>query len=296
MKTILSISGGGMRGVIAARFLLELEMRLGRGVAGVFDLIAGCSTGGILAALLASSRGLDVGRMLEFYFDAGPRIFKRGWFDWGLTGPKYGQEVLQRELMGCIGLDRLGDVRQRVLFPTVDADRVEAVFIKSWDAFWEDFPLWGAAAASASAQTFFPAFSGEYRRRRFRFLDGGNHSNNPAASALYEAWRLWPGEELVVVCLGTGRQVEPDPLPDGGVVRWAPLVFGAVSECQDDCARYFCDHAPGVRAFHFDVGLDRFPAMDDARRGTLEALVVGAERAISREAEEWGRCVEKLKS
>lgn len=287
MRTILAISGGGMRGVIPARFLQEIEKRTGAPVCESFDLIAGTSTGSILAAMCAMPTPPDAASMLRFYYENGPRIFKRGWFDWGLVGAKYSQPDLQRELLACIGESRLGELETNLLIPTVDAERIDATFIKSWENYWRDFPLWAAAAASSSAQTYFPAFSGEYQGKRFRYLDGGNHTNNPAASALFEAFRLWPGEPLLVVSLGTGKQRNPRPLPDGGIARWAPLVFGTTSECQDDCAGYFCENAPGVRYFHFDLTMDRFPAMDDASSATLDELVYLAGHAVTRDWEKW---------
>jgi len=291
MKRILAISGGGMRGVIPARFLMEIERRTGRQISRIFDLIAGTSTGSILAALCGRPDPPAGERMLRFYYESGPRIFKRGWLDWGIVGPKYSQVDLQRELRTCIGEAKCGDLAQRILMPTVDADRIDAVFIKSWDEYWSDFPLWAAAASSCSAQTFFPACSGVHRGQSFRHFDGGNHTNNPAASALFEAYRLWPGEELMIVDLGTGKQRDPKPLPDGGIARWAPLVFGTTSECQDDCARYFCTHAPGVKFFCFDVSMDRFPAMDDASRNTLDDLAEIAELHIRSDSKKWDELV-----
>lgn len=276
-----------MRGVIPARFLIEIEHRTARQIFRQFDLIAGTSTGSILAALCGRTVPPVADRMLRFYYESGPRIFKDKPFNLGLIGPKYRQEDLKRELQTCIGAVKCGEMSSRVLIPTVDANAIEATFIKSWDPYWSGFPLWAAACSSSSAQTYFPAHSGSYGGKPFRHIDGGNHTNNPAASALFEAFRLWPGEELLVVHLGTGKQLRPAPLPDGGLAQWAPLVFGTTSECQDDCARYFCTHAPGVTFLSFDVRLDRFPAMDDSTGKTLDALVACAEHHIAADAGRW---------
>lgn len=290
MKVILSISGGGMRGVIPARVLVELERRLGFTIAGCVDLIAGTSTGGILACLAASPKDLTAAAALRFYYQSGPKIFSKPWYraltsGAFLAGPRYSGDVLATELKACTGDVSLSDCRTKIMLPTVDAINVEAVFIKSWDAYWSDFPLWGAATASASAQTYFPAFSGKYRREPFRFIDGGNHTNNPAASALFEAERLWPGEEKVLIHLGTGRQAHPKPLPDGGLATWAPLVFGTTSECQDDTTRYYLKHWPAkVREFSFDVNLAEFPGMDDASTATLDFLVRQTELMLAEQA------------
>lgn len=282
MKRILSISGGGMRGVIPARMLIELEYYFDKPLEFSFDLIAGTSTGGILACLIAS--GISAQKAMDFYYQSGPRIFAKPWYraltsGLYLAGPQYSGDTLAKELQNCIGLRPIEEAFTRVMLPTVDANKVEARFIKSWDEYWRGFPLWAAAASSASAQTYFPAFS---LPGWGRFIDGGNHTNNPAASALFEAERLWPGEEKTIVHLGTGRQKSPKPLPDGGLATWAPLVFGTTSECQDDCTRYYLDQWPAKISSHvLDVELDRFPGMDDASRPTLDDLVIRTELALA---------------
>ena len=283
-----------MRGVVPARYLVEIERRTGRGIAEIFDLVAGTSTGSILATLCVRPEPPSAADMGRFYYDRGPRIFRRSWLGRELVSPKYSSTNLSQELRASIGAAPCRQAGARLLIPTVDADASEAIFIKSWEDYWADFPLWAAAAASCSAQTYFPAYSRSFHGRTSRFIDGGNHTNNPAASALFEAYRLWPGEHLLVVHLGTGKQTSPRPLPDGGLLRWAPLVFGTTSECQDDCARYFCTHAPRVRFFYFDVNIDRFPAMDDASSRTLDLLVEHAEHSIASEETKWRQCLDAL--
>lgn len=276
-----------MRGVIPGRVLVELERLTGFATAGLFDLVAGTSTGGILACLAAS--GVTAREAMAFYYEAGPRIFSRPWYralssGLYLAGPSYSGKTLAEELRNCIGLAPIEQAQTRLMLPTVDADNVEARFLKSWDKELAGFPMWAAAAASASAQTYFPAFAYRHRGKDLRFIDGGNHTNNPAASALFEAERIWPGEPKMILHLGTGRQRNPKPLPDGGLATWAPLVFGTTSECQDDCARYYLEHWPApLTAYTLDVALDRFPGMDDASKPTLDSLVTAIEQMLAAE-------------
>lgn len=290
------MSGGGGRGVGEAFQLSEIERKTGRPIFSMFDLISGTSTGSILAAMAASPDVPSAQRMLEFYYERGPRIFKKKMFNFGLVGAKYKSEDLSREIAQCVGDAKMSSATTRLLIPTVDANKIDAVFVKSWDDYWSDFPIWAAATASSSAQTFFPAFSCEHRGDKMRFIDGGNHSNNPSASALFEAYRLFPGEEIMIVSLGAGRQTNPKSLPDGGIARWAPLVFGTVSECQDDCANYFCRNAPGVHSFTFDFQMDRFPAMDDMSKQTLDDIVYHAKHGLYREGAKFEQACSLLQS
>src|SRR5262245_37057247 len=79
MKRILSLDGGGIKGVFPASFLAELEQNLDRPIGDYFDLIVGTSTGGIIA--LGLGLGLSAKEVLSFYEDHGPRIFagRRWW-------------------------------------------------------------------------------------------------------------------------------------------------------------------------------------------------------------------------
>lgn len=288
MKAILSINGGGTRGVASARFLVELENRLKRPLSEVFDLVAGTSTGSILAALVATPKAITAQAALDFYYSSAPKIFTRGWFDWGLVGPKYKSKDLEREIKECVGDYACKDAATNLLIPTVDADEIEATFVKSWLPEWADFPLWAAASASSSAQTYFPAYECERDGKKKRWIDGGNAANSPVACAMFEASRLWPQEDLVVVSIGTGKQMNPKPLPNGGMAQWASLVFGTLSECQDDTATYFAKNwGDSAKSFFFDIKIQKFPAMDDASKQNLDGLVRLAEYEIATDPQKW---------
>src|SRR5690349_15414460 len=112
MKHVLSISGGGMRGIIPARILVEVERRTGQPIADSFDLLAGTSTGGILACLTASPDALSAERAMEFYYERGPRIFQRSllrdlYSGRGSVHTKYRGTALSTELTRCLGLHTL---------------------------------------------------------------------------------------------------------------------------------------------------------------------------------------------
>lgn len=284
MKRILSIAGGGTRGISPARYLAELRDRLGGNLYDHFDLVAGTSTGSILAGMVASPNNVDPWQMVDFYYKSAPKIFPQKWFNPGITGPKYNTYDLQREIKNCIGYSVCPKAKTKILMPILDADNIEAEFVKSWDPFWEEFPIWAGAAASSSAQTYFDAFTCQYRGKNRRWLDGGNGCNLPTASAMFEAAKLWPGEELVVISLGTGRQTNPIPLPGKGLLAWASLVFGVTSECQHDISLYYAKnwHGP-AKVYHFDVCMDKFPPMDASDKDTLDYLVALTKADIVRE-------------
>src|SRR3954469_18377138 len=100
---VLSIDGGGIRGVIPALVLTELERRAGRRTFELFDLIAGTSTGGILACALCAPDPLPASQLVGLYEERGPDIFDRSLFQRiksaeGLIDEKYDAAGLEAAL------------------------------------------------------------------------------------------------------------------------------------------------------------------------------------------------------
>ncbi|MBA3509431.1 MAG: patatin-like phospholipase family protein [Thermoleophilaceae bacterium] len=167
---VLSIDGGGIRGIIPALVLAELERRAGRPVADLFDLVAGTSTGGILALALAQP-GRD-GRpartaeeLVELYETEGPRIFARDLLQRirsveGLADERYSAEGLDRALKRYLGDTRLPDALTPVLVTAYDTAAREAVLLSRDD----DLAMRDAARATAAAPTYFEALEPPGRR------------------------------------------------------------------------------------------------------------------------------------
>src|SRR6266404_3453401 len=124
---ILSLDGGGIRGVFPAAFLAKLQENLEHPIASYFDLIAGTSTGGIIA--LGLGVGLSAGDILRLYEEQGPAIFdqhhgplntwlrQRGRAMLHLFGSKYSSDNLRTALEGVLGNRKLGESRTRLVIP-----------------------------------------------------------------------------------------------------------------------------------------------------------------------------------
>ena len=300
MKRVLSISGGGMRGVIPARMLVEIERRTGRMVHELFDLVCGTSTGGILACL--ATAGVPASSALEFYQRSGPRIFNAGWRQiysaGGALHTKYGNEILARELRASIGMGSIGSAKTRLMVTTLRNDR-KAGMVKSWEPEWAELQLWEVALMTSAAQTYFPQAEISRAGKVERYLDGGNVRNAPMACAAFEAGRLWWGEPILLVHLGTGRARNPKLLPNGGAIFWAAEIFDCTTNGDDSYDEYFCrgleTFVPGFRYRRFDVDLDRFPAMDDASERTLAGLERLVELSMHTDREPWDELMRYLR-
>ena len=206
MFRILSIDGGGIKGVFPASFLAALEEDLPAPISTYFDLIAGTSTGGIIA--LGFGLGLTAKQLLDFYVSKGPAIFPSsstsGWLrHW--VAPKYSQEPLRIALNKAIGGKLLGDSRHRLLVPSLNAATGEIYIYKTrhHEKLKTDWKVSAVevALATSAAPSYFPVHSSI---NSIPFIDGGIWANNPTGLAAVEAVTLLAQrpEDVRILSLG----------------------------------------------------------------------------------------------
>ena len=210
---ILSIDGGGIRGVFPAHLLYCMKHRLGINIEEHFDMIAGTSTGSIVAAAVACK--IDPGKVVAMYKEHGPKIFsrKKSWlpqrfvkYQQGLEN-LYENEALKTALVETFGEVRLGEIPIPLLMPATDIGNGGVHVFKS--AYQKDYDRDGkvllhqAVLASCSAPTYFnPTKVDEYL-----LADGGLWANNPSLAAVIDAKRRLNVElsDIRILSLGTGH-------------------------------------------------------------------------------------------
>jgi patatin-like phospholipase/acyl hydrolase len=241
---ILSIDGGGIRGIIPALVLVELEKRAGKRTFELFDLIAGTSTGGILACALCAPDPLPATQLVGLYRERGPDIFDRSLFQRirsaeGLLDEKYDDAGLDSALEDFLSDKRLSEAKPDLIVPSYDTNSPAPYFFKTKKAREspaDDFPLSTVARATSAAPTYFEA---EHVGEK-SLVDGGVFAVNPGMCALAEVLRFKPGAEVVVLSLGTGQRTTQRPfdeIKDWGLVAWArpilEVVFDGISDAVD---------------------------------------------------------------
>src|SRR5215217_7485792 len=213
---VLAIDGGGIRGLIPALVLTELERRAGRRVFELFDLIAGTSTGGILACALCAPDPLPASELVALYEEEGPNIFDRSLFQRiksadGLLDEKYDDAALDRALERFLGHKRLRDARPDLIVPAYDTALPGPYLFKTTKARaapeTDDFPLSLGARATSAAPTYFEPLQVGDRA----LLDGGVFAVNPAMSALAEVLNEVDARDVVLLSLGTGEHTRKRP-------------------------------------------------------------------------------------
>lgn len=202
---ILSIDGGGFRGIYSAHVLKRIEDEFGTSFCSDFDLIAGTSTGSIIAGALAI--GLSPAVICDLYVEHGKEIFAgRITSLGGQRKPKYDKEPLRKALESVFGDSRLKDAKTGLLIPATDIGNGTVHPMKSaYDpSFTRDpnVPFVDAILASCSAPLYFAPTKVD----AYLLADGGLWANNPSLVAVTEALtRLSvPKESIRLLSIGTG--------------------------------------------------------------------------------------------
>jgi patatin-like phospholipase/acyl hydrolase len=245
---ILAIDGGGIRGLIPGLVLTELERRAGRPVFELFDLIAGTSTGGILACALCAPDPLPASEVVKLYEEDGPEVFERSLFQRirsadGLLDEKYDSAGLDRELERFVAQKRLKDTKPDLIVPAYDTALPGPYFFKTTKAKEtpdeDDFPLSVVARATSAAPTYFEALEVGDKA----LIDGGVFATNPAMCALAEVLNredLSP-RDVVLLSLGCGQRTEThsfDQIKDWGLAAWARPILDVVFDGVSDAVNY----------------------------------------------------------
>ncbi|KAJ1349599.1 hypothetical protein KIN20_005191 [Parelaphostrongylus tenuis] len=220
---LLSIDGGGTRGMIGLEVLEQLENVSGKKICELFDHVIGVSTGGIIASLLVG-KGYTVSECRHIYLDVSRRLFSQSRFT-GVSGVvlnhsyydtkrwvKILKEVIGEELT-VIETSKECVPRLSIVAAIVNSPVLEPYVFRNYeppagrDSHYRGGTghfLWQAIQASAAAPLYFE----DVKLDNYLLQDGGIIANNPAAIGVHEAKLLWPEERLhCVVSVGNGRSV-----------------------------------------------------------------------------------------
>ncbi|KAL5982416.1 Proteolipid protein 2 [Asimina triloba] len=261
--TILSIDGGGIRGIIPATILSFLESQLQEldgedaRIADYFDVIAGTSTGGLMTAMLTAPN--EKGRPLfaakdikAFYLNHCPKIFPqiRGPFSnliqmfKALLGPRYNGKYLHALLRERLGKTRLHETLTNVVIPTFDIKQLQPTIFSSYEVKSKpslDALLSDICIGTSAAPTYLPAHhfenkDSEGKAREFNLIDGGVAANNPALFAIGEVIKeVFKGNRdffpiktndyrrYLVISLGTGSPRKEEKYSAFQASKWGIL-------------------------------------------------------------------------
>jgi patatin-like phospholipase/acyl hydrolase len=266
---ILSLDGGGVRGAFIAAFLAKIQENLPCPLIQYFDLMAGTSTGGLIAVALALKVSAEDVR--EFYRDHARAVFKRrppklfGLMRFAIDAltkhfapgidaewlfhSKFDAAPLQEELRKRLGDRRLGEAKCRLVIPAVDLTAAKVVVFKTphRPGFIRDrhYLARDVVLATTAAPSYFPHAT---IKPGSAYSDGGLWANNPAIVGYVEAVKIaqectragsdrpFTAADVQMLSIGTGRRsyfAKPNA-DDTGLKWWAPRLLNVMGEAQSE--------------------------------------------------------------
>ncbi len=319
---ILSIDGGGIRGMVPALFLQRLEKDLNLPIHELFDYVVGTSTGGLIALALSkpgvgSSPAFSAGGVADFYEREGPTLFsgrRSRLLPFGK--PRYCNTGVDEVVRRALGDTLLAESLTEVIVTSYDmSNRCPKLFL-SWEARElnsENFYMRDIARATTAAPTFFsPALiaARDSTAPPLHLVDGGVFANNPTARGLFEAadnelkrGNSLDNTEFVVVSLGTGLFKRPyahAQTKNWGLMEWSrPLldvVFDGIGETVDHQLRVmFSSGKWQGRYYRFQGELDPTGTeLDNASKPSMQRLRDLAARIYERNKDSYGRMARDL--
>jgi patatin-like phospholipase/acyl hydrolase len=245
---ILSIDGGGIRGLLPASYLQQIANHIGADkLHKYFDLIVGTSTGGIIA--LAIGAGVSIDSVVKLYSENGKDIFKRNpnrflpSFFTILFADKYKQSPLQSYLKSTFGEMQMGELLCRVCIPSINLAIGKTVVFKTPHhpdyVVDKERKLYDIGLATSAAPIYFqPHKIG----RVGKFVDGGLWANNPVLVGIAEGRKLgFDLNNIHVLSLGTGINTYNDDLLwrlFGGILKWRTGVVELTFQSQSQFAHF----------------------------------------------------------
>ena len=246
---ILSIDGGGIRGMIPITILAHIEEELGVPIGQIFDCIAGTSIGGILALALTQPDPkaphhpkMTAKQVAQFLKEKGPSVFERTTMQAiksvdGVRTPKYTNDNLKQILLEQFGDTKLSEAITDVLTPSFDLNQGRPAVFFHFDGQEIKQPLLmrDVGLATAAAPIYFPS----HTVGNLNLVDGGLVANNPALLAYMKAaGHIDPNRDIFILSIGTGlmpkKPIPPTESENYGMIQWLPLIFDLIFQSNQD--------------------------------------------------------------
>ncbi len=246
MARIITFDGGGIRGIIPAKWMSILEDITNKPISKMFHMMAGTSTGAIIAAGLAARAPetpenpiYSADDLVKIYNEHGSEIFhKRNLFDnpFGISKSKYQTTPVVDVFSRYFGDLKLSDFQNDVLIPYFDLTNKETKFFKSHrvgiNPVYPDYNVTNVLASTTAAPTYFKPFSLEAAGKdgtggHILAIDGGVSANDPGLCALIEGFDYYPNAtSFLLVSVGTGICREHCCSHPKGLISWAKTIPG----------------------------------------------------------------------
>ena len=289
---ILSIDGGGVRGIISICILKELESKLHGPIQDHFNCITGTSVGGIIAAILSikdenGNFKYDAHYLYDNFAQFAKEIFSNDWFggSWnffsfgGTVGAKYHRDNLDEALQRELGETTLSETKLPIIIHALELYPIKPTAFSTFHALEnnkEDYKLYDVAGATASAPTYLDPKHLDNKT----FVDGGLYANDPSVAAAIEVLNFLPKletEDLFVLSVGTGLETDGFQYSgNNGIFGWLFSKENIIDLTLDATQRFNHEVAKtGFKGHYFKLQPElnhELPSLDDSSDKNLEYL------------------------
>lgn len=315
---VLSLDGGGIRGVIHTEFLRAIEERLGKKTHNIFNLAAASSTGALVAFGLLTPKNTIIDKPLfstseiaDFYSDRGNEIFEPVSYSnsgfrkmlssaFGLLAPRYKTSTYEQICQDIFADKKLSDL----LIPTyitgleINSGKGAYMFssVKARKKSKNDYELWQVARATSAAPTYFKSMELQQKEsdNHLNFWDGGLYANNPALLALMEAQEYFDEpnpHKFVVVSLGLGEAVTKINGERGqslGIINGGSDIMNHMFAAQNSMTEKYLKKMLKNNYIRLNVDLDEV-SIDDTSESYIQYLKDAALDALGRNEDKISR-------
>jgi predicted acylesterase/phospholipase RssA len=280
---VLAIDGGGIRGLIPALVLAEIERRTERRIADLVGMIAGTSTGGILACALGKPDPLPAAEIATIYEEEGPKIFDRSLLKQitslgGYLDERYDSDGLVSALERYLGDTPMSAATLPLLLTAYDTE-ARAIHLLRSEGEHSGASMVDAAHATSAAPTYFEPV----RLDGATLIDGGVFATNPSLVAYAELG----GKLDLLLSLGTGEHTRPLPyakIKNWGQLEWARPVIDVVFDGGQDAVDLQLRALVHSDYYRLQTQLEKASDdLDDASPANLRRLRQEAEDLIAAE-------------
>lgn len=296
---ILAIDGGGIRGIVSAMILDEIQRKLNRELHTAFDLIAGTSTGGII--------GLGIGTrcnngmaytpkdLINLYISNGPIIFKKNCltFEKELFYPKYSASNIEAVLKNFFQDTEFSSALTPLLISSYNLQLQQPFFFKSHNIAAnpdENCPIATIARATSGSPTYFSPLLFTRGTQTYNLVDGGVFVNNPSMIAYVEARSLYSNaSRFTIVSVGSGSCSDPITFSESegwGLLSWAKQIIPIFMDSASLEVDYELNRIPNSDYFRFQIDFLQAneAAMDNASPQNMANLQAVTKEYLSLES------------
>lgn len=294
---ILSIDGGGLRGIAPLLILKQIEIKTGKRIHELFDIIVGTSTGGIIACGLTATKDgvnphLSIDDMIMLYTTKGNEIFpyKSNFISKSLQGinsifnPKHSAKGLDRLLIEYFEDLKLSDTLIPIIVSSYDIKNNEILMFKSRKSCEEDcdINLKDVCRATSAAPTYLASYKLNYNGKERICVDGGVYINNPTLAGVSDLRKFGHNGKKVLLknisclSLGTGNYTKNlgHKTTNWGILNWVKPITSVMMQGSSNSIVYQSEMLINnyIRV-DFTIGNKKKSDMDDSRKSTTDYVI-----------------------